>query len=298
MRIFISYSHSDDTILDRIVPQIEKVFGNGSVWFDKDLTGGDKWWKRILEEIGNSIIFMYLISDKSLESEYCQKELREAARLDKKILPVHVRRLNDKSLSKIPDDLDKVLNDTQYEELLEETPENYAKLFGAIYKLQLTVDDYKVGHRQADLRLLEQLWLSINTHNIQLLEMETYGQRNLTREVCDIFYAYQYNRESPESVFISAKVEAEFANFDSQLLDFFKQINSAATMDSDGGSNYSFRPDYKRYYSSMTEEIRIYKEQEWRKTEDQLYEFIDAHKKLVVFIKQQFPEFDFAVEDR
>lgn len=92
-QIFVSYSRSDRSFLDNFVPLIHKVYGNGSIWFDEDIHGGANWWQMIISEIKNCELFIYLISNESLESQYCQAELREALRLHKPILPIIVRRL-------------------------------------------------------------------------------------------------------------------------------------------------------------------------------------------------------------
>ena len=92
-RIFISYSRSDRPFIDQFVPLIRRVYGNDSLWYDDDIHGGSNWWRMILTEIGKCDLFIYLISNESLESPYCQAELCEALRLKKQILPVIVRRL-------------------------------------------------------------------------------------------------------------------------------------------------------------------------------------------------------------
>ena len=91
--IFISYSRADRQFIDQLVPLIRRVHGNDSVWYDDDIHGGADWWQMILDEIGQCQLFVYLISNESLESPYCQAELREALRLNKTVLPVIVRRL-------------------------------------------------------------------------------------------------------------------------------------------------------------------------------------------------------------
>lgn len=113
-RIFISYSRADRQFIDQFIPLIRRVYGNDSVWFDDDIHGGVDWWQMILNEIEKCDIFVYLISNESLESPYCQAELREALRLKKQILPVIVRRLNPAYPGKIEDDLAVVLRRTHY----------------------------------------------------------------------------------------------------------------------------------------------------------------------------------------
>jgi formylglycine-generating enzyme required for sulfatase activity len=116
-RIFISYSRSDRLFLDNFLPLIRKVYGNDSLWYDDDIHGGADWWQMILSEVGQCDLFIYLISNESLGSPYCQAELREALRLHKQILPVIVRRLSPAYPGNITDDLKPILQRTQYVDL-------------------------------------------------------------------------------------------------------------------------------------------------------------------------------------
>lgn len=113
-KIFISYSRSDRQFIDQFVPLIRKVYGNDSLWFDEDIHGGADWWQLILNEIGQCELFIYLISNESLNSSYCQAELEESLRLKKQILPVIVRRLNSPYPSNIKEDLAVVLRRLHY----------------------------------------------------------------------------------------------------------------------------------------------------------------------------------------
>jgi hypothetical protein len=116
-QIFISYSRADRQFVDNFVPLIQRVYGNDSLWYDDRIHGGADWWQLILNEIARCNLFVYLISNESLESPYCQAELREALRLNKQILPVIVRRLKPPYPGNIDDDLAEVLKRTQYVDL-------------------------------------------------------------------------------------------------------------------------------------------------------------------------------------
>gem|GEM_PF-1268354 len=102
-RIFISYSRADALFIEQLVPLLEQVFPDYEIWYDKHLTGGDDWWKRILDEISACDLFIYLLSNESLASDYCQAEFREGLRLQKLVLPVIVRPKTNVELA--PDDL-------------------------------------------------------------------------------------------------------------------------------------------------------------------------------------------------
>jgi formylglycine-generating enzyme required for sulfatase activity len=90
-RIFISYSRADKLFISELLPLLNEVYPNYEIFYDRHITGGNDWWQTILDAIASSKLFIYLISNESLESEYCQAEMREALRLQKPIVPVIVR---------------------------------------------------------------------------------------------------------------------------------------------------------------------------------------------------------------
>ena len=150
-QVFVSYDRADRHLTDRFIPLIRRVYGNDSVWFDDDIRGGADWWQMILTEIGQCDLFVYLISDDSLESEYCQAEMREAVRLKKQILPVIVRQFNPPYPGNIELELAEILRRTQYVDMssgLDDTDAVVA-LYAAITPL-LTVSRVNApGHDEA-----------------------------------------------------------------------------------------------------------------------------------------------------
>jgi formylglycine-generating enzyme required for sulfatase activity len=91
MKLFISYSRVDRPFAQRIVARLRVVYGYDAVWFDEELRGGDKWWEEILTQIAASDILLYLLSNESVTSPFCQAEFTEAQRLRKLIITVQVR---------------------------------------------------------------------------------------------------------------------------------------------------------------------------------------------------------------
>lgn len=115
-RIFISYSRTDRPFVDEFVPLLRRVYADAVVWFDEAIPGGHQWWQVIVNEITRCDLFIFLLSNESLGSPYCQEEFRHALRLHKPYLPVTVRsktQIDDK----VPDDLRGVLRQTQYVDL-------------------------------------------------------------------------------------------------------------------------------------------------------------------------------------
>jgi TIR domain len=60
------------------------------VWLDQRLGGGDAWWRAILEQIRGCEVFIFALSQHSIQSKPCQAELRYAQDLGLPILPVQV----------------------------------------------------------------------------------------------------------------------------------------------------------------------------------------------------------------
>src|SRR5258707_4254245 len=88
-RIFMCYSRVDQPITEQLAILLRKSYAN--VWYDDNLHGGEEWWAEILREIAACEHFVLLMSDASINSEWCQRELDEAGRLNKHIVPVLVR---------------------------------------------------------------------------------------------------------------------------------------------------------------------------------------------------------------
>jgi hypothetical protein len=101
LQIFISYSRDDSGFVEDLIPQLQIGFPDLRIWHDKSphgLQGGDLWWEAILIAIAESDVFVYILSNESVQSRYCQAEFTEARRLQKRIITVqarHTTELND-----------------------------------------------------------------------------------------------------------------------------------------------------------------------------------------------------------
>lgn len=90
-KIFISYSRVDREFVETLAKYLRRLYGDDNVWFDKKLTGGDKWWDTILDFVAGSDVFVYLLSNESVTSPYCRAEFQEAQRLRKPVITVQIR---------------------------------------------------------------------------------------------------------------------------------------------------------------------------------------------------------------
>jgi len=86
-RVFISYSKQDEKLANRVVKFLKKR--GHKIWMDKDcIRGGDKYPEKISNGIDAADVFMPLISEKSIESEWVRKEINYASEKKKIIIPV------------------------------------------------------------------------------------------------------------------------------------------------------------------------------------------------------------------
>jgi fructose-1,6-bisphosphatase/inositol monophosphatase family enzyme len=90
VHIFISYSRIDLSFAEQITTLLNQVYPDGA-WYDQRIVGGTEWWKEILDHIRQADVFIYLLTQESIQSEYCNAEYNEAKRLNKFIIPVLVR---------------------------------------------------------------------------------------------------------------------------------------------------------------------------------------------------------------
>ncbi len=127
VKLFISYSRVDTPFTELLVDRLRRVYGLPNVWYDDELHGGQRWWKTILEQIAACDVFVYLLSNESVTSPYCQAEFAEALRLQKPVVTVQIR---DKT--RLSDDL----NEIQYVDMKRGlNDDNLARLIRAINEL-------------------------------------------------------------------------------------------------------------------------------------------------------------------
>jgi formylglycine-generating enzyme required for sulfatase activity len=101
-QIFISYSRVDSENTERLIRRLKRTFPDTTIWYDSHLSsrGGQRWWDAILDAIEASDVFLYLLSNESLASPYCQAEFKEAQRLERPFIAVQLR-----DRTQIPDTL-------------------------------------------------------------------------------------------------------------------------------------------------------------------------------------------------
>ncbi len=128
--IFISYSRVDKQFTELFITRLRHMFPDVEIWYDDELHGGERWWDEILHQIAACDVFIYLLSNESVQSPYCQAEFTEARRLQKRVITVQIR-----DRTNLTDELD----DIQYVDMKAgvDDPDMLTRLGGAV-RLQLS----------------------------------------------------------------------------------------------------------------------------------------------------------------
>ena len=91
--VMISYSHQDSELMLRIR---DLLTANGfDVWVDTKLKGGSNFFKNIGSAVIGCDIFIFILTESSVTSRFCQDEVSLARISSKKILPVTYCRVGD-----------------------------------------------------------------------------------------------------------------------------------------------------------------------------------------------------------
>jgi hypothetical protein len=86
MRLFMSYARADKPLAEALVADLHAL--GHQVFYDRELTGGQRWWDALLDEIQNSDGFVPVLSDNYRNSQACRAEAQWATALGAAILPV------------------------------------------------------------------------------------------------------------------------------------------------------------------------------------------------------------------
>jgi serine/threonine kinase PknH len=92
MGVFISYCSQDRSTVDKLVTALRSA--HQQVWLDEELSGGEAWWRMILEQIRSCEVFLVAMSQHWVDSKPCQAELGYAQDLQRPILPVQIGALD------------------------------------------------------------------------------------------------------------------------------------------------------------------------------------------------------------
>lgn len=91
--IFISYSHKDSKEVKKIAEIILETTGK-KVWYDTSLRGGEHYFSKIANQIAACSYFVFVVSDNSVHSDWCKRELEFAANENKRIIAVWLENID------------------------------------------------------------------------------------------------------------------------------------------------------------------------------------------------------------
>jgi WD40 repeat protein len=104
LKLFISYSRRDMAAADLLVTALEGQ--DFEVTIDRrNLPYGEEWQKELGDFIRDSDTVVWLVSPDSVASKWCNWELGEVGRLNKRLVPVKIR---DVALEELPESLGKI----------------------------------------------------------------------------------------------------------------------------------------------------------------------------------------------
>lgn len=82
MKLFISYSHKDQAMIQDFITAMSPMKGDGKplsdIWYDRNITAGDDFWDRINEHLDGKDVICLFISPDYLASRSCKEEMRRA----------------------------------------------------------------------------------------------------------------------------------------------------------------------------------------------------------------------------
>lgn len=93
MRLFISYS-SKNRKLVRHMYKLLQEYDNYQPWYDQRSVAGQAWWDEILKQIRQCDVFIFALTPESLASPACQSERDYARALNRPIVPILLKPLN------------------------------------------------------------------------------------------------------------------------------------------------------------------------------------------------------------
>lgn len=86
--IFISYSHSDISVVEPFILELQSRY---NVWYDEGIGYGEEYRKTIIDKINNCYLFFYLITENSINSDFCLKEIRHAVKKKKNFINIQIQ---------------------------------------------------------------------------------------------------------------------------------------------------------------------------------------------------------------
>jgi hypothetical protein len=88
LELFISYNRRDEDRVRGLISDLEQL--GDRIWFDRELSGGQRWWDQILDRIRTCDALVFAMTQHSVTSEACRREIEYAIALAKPVLPIQL----------------------------------------------------------------------------------------------------------------------------------------------------------------------------------------------------------------
>ena len=90
INIFITYAHKNVEAKDKLVTYLATMKREGliNIWYDNEILPGDRWRDSISDTLAKADILLYLVSNDSLASKNCNKELAVALDANIRVVPI------------------------------------------------------------------------------------------------------------------------------------------------------------------------------------------------------------------
>src|SRR5713101_6788646 len=98
VKIFFSYAHKDEPLLNKLKAHLRPLQQQGLVdmWYDRDISAGTDWEQQIKKQLNTAHIILLLVSPDFMKSDYCYSdEMHRAMKLHEQgkacVIPVILR---------------------------------------------------------------------------------------------------------------------------------------------------------------------------------------------------------------
>lgn len=99
--VFISYARENTDFVRKLVDSLQQ--NDREVWVDfDDIPFGSEWWSEIVGGIEQSTIGIFVISEASIDSQYCSLEIAQMMKNQKKIIPIVATTPIDGKIERLP----------------------------------------------------------------------------------------------------------------------------------------------------------------------------------------------------
>lgn len=138
MGAFVSYSHADTEEVSRVVEVIKNTCGQ-PLWYDHNLRGGDHYFSVIAEQIKENEYFLFMVSDHSVNSDWCMQELQFAMSERRKIIAIWLENVT------LPAGVKFIIQNTHYIHWNQNKDDRFSKEINRCFSGQLETESQKSG---------------------------------------------------------------------------------------------------------------------------------------------------------